>query len=140
MRLHFSLRTLFLLMTAVAGLCLWFTLPSLIAKRFLAVVANEEYQSADAFFRNADDRFLANWSDKRWAFRSSAQLLPLTFDQFVRRQRAVRIETTFMQFDQSLKCDVLITATPLGLKNPIFSATERLGIIYDGRGSESSDR
>lgn len=65
MRLRFSLRTLFILTTVVAGLCVWFMLPSIMARRFLATIAKEEYKSADEFFQNANDRFLGNTAQDR---------------------------------------------------------------------------
>lgn len=134
MRLRFSLRALFLLTTVVAGVCLWFMLPSLTAKHFLAAIAGEDYKSADEFFLNDDDRFLAHWSDKRWAFRSSAELLPLTFGQLCRNERQVRIGITYFEFDQNFNCEMLISTTPFGLKKPVISRNERLGVILDGRG------
>ncbi len=137
MHLRFSLRTLFIVTTVAAGLCLWFILPSLTARRFLGAVTHEDYNTADKFFLNADDRFLADWSDKRWAFRSAGALVPLTFGQFCRSQRAIRIELTYFQFDQNFKRDVLVVATPFGLKKPQMSSAERVGIIYDGRGGSA---
>jgi hypothetical protein len=137
MRLRFSLRALFFLTALIAALCFWFVLPTLTARRFLAAVASEDYRSADGFFSNSDDRFLANWADKRWGFRTTGELLPLTFGQLVRRQRTVRVEMKYFQFDENVLCDARIAATPLGLKKPELSDIQRLGILYDRR-SETS--
>ena len=133
MRLRFSLRTLFLLTTVVAGLCLWGLLPSIMARRFLATIAKEDYKSADEFFQNADDRFLADWADKRWGFRSSAELQPLTFGQFWRNQREVSVGITYFQFDQSFHVEMSLAATPFGLKKPASSSTARTGYLYNER-------
>jgi len=140
MRLRFSLRTLFVITTLVAALCLWFMLPSLTARRFLAAVASEDYPSADEFFLQADDRVLTDWADKRWSFRSSGNLLPLTFGQLCRNQRTVRVECTYFQYDQNFKCELLIAATPFGLKKPQISKPEVLGVLYEGRGGRAVPR
>ena len=131
MRLRFSLRTLFVLTTLVAVLCLWFMLPSLTARRFLAALNKEDYKSADKFFRIADDRFLVDWSEKRWWLRVCPQLLPLSFSQCWHNERTMRLEITYFQFDQSMKSDVLITATPFGVKNPEFTSAQATGFLYD---------
>jgi hypothetical protein len=134
MRLRFSLRTLFLLMTIVAALCLWFLLPSLTAQRFLAALAAEDYQSADANFRNADDRFLAEWSDKRWSFRSNGELLPLTFDQLCSNKREMRVETTYFELDQYFSVETYLAATPFGLNRIEQLPAHRVGVIFEERG------
>lgn len=137
MRLRFSLRALFIVTTLVAALCFWLILPTLTARRFLAAISSEDYRSADKLFSSAADRFLANWADKRWGFRTSGELLPLTFAQLVGRQRTVRVEMKYFQFDENVSCDARIAATPLGLKKSELSAIQRLGILYDRR-SETS--
>jgi hypothetical protein len=133
MRLRFSLRALFLLMTIVAALCLWLLMPSLNARRFLAALDSEDYHAADTFFRRADDRFLADWSDKRWSFRSSGQLLPLTFAQLWRNKRELRVETTYFEFDQYFSVESILTATAFGLNKTEQLPAHRIGIIYDKR-------
>jgi len=133
MRLRFSIRALFILTTIVAALCLWFMLPSLTARRFVVSVAGEDFKSADELFRHADDRFLADWSDNRWSMRAYPELLPLTLSQCLRNERRIRVGITYFQFDQNMYCDVLITATPLGLKKPEFSTPQRTGVLYEER-------
>src|SRR5262245_11202609 len=98
MRLRFSLRLLFVLMTVVAAVCLWFLLPSLNARRFLVALKSEDYQSADKLFSKTEDRFLAEWAEKRWSFRSSGELMPFTFDQLWHNRRELRVETTYFEF------------------------------------------
>jgi hypothetical protein len=137
MRLRFSLRTLFLLMTIAAALCLWFLLPSLTARRFLAALNTGDYQSADAIFRNVDDRFLAEWSEKRWSFRSSGELLPLTFDQLWRNKREVRVEITYFEFDQYFSVESYLAATPFGLNKPEQLPAHRVGVIYPEKGERT---
>src|SRR6478735_6083983 len=132
MRLRFSLRTLFLLMTVVASLCLWFLLPSLTARRFLAALGSEDYHSADTFFRNTDERFLADWSDKRWSFRSSGELMPLTFDQLWRNKRKLRVETTYFEFDQYFSVETYLAATPFGLSTLERLPPHRTGVVGFG--------
>lgn len=136
MRLRFSLRAMFVLTTLAAAMCFWLILPTLTARRFLTAVASEDYPSADTFFVNADDRFLADWAGTRWGFRTSGELLPLTLANFVHFQRSVRVEIKYFQFDENVRCEARIAATPAGLKKPGISDIQRLGIIYDRR-SES---
>src|SRR6476620_4090399 len=133
MRLRFSLRTLFLLTTVVAALCLWFILPSLTARRFLATVASEDYKSADNLFCDTDDRFLADWAEKRWSLRTVPELLPFTLSQSWHNERRIRVEATYFQFDQSMRCEVLITATPFGLQKPQILNEQRTGFLYEKR-------
>jgi hypothetical protein len=114
-------------------LCLWFMLPSLTAKRFLAALGSEDYQSADTYFLNADDRFFADWADKRWGLRTSAELQPLTVGQFFHNRREVLVEINYFQFDQNFHVDVRLAATPFGLKKPDIPAATRLGYFFDDR-------
>jgi hypothetical protein len=140
MRLRFSLRTLFLLMTIVAALCFWFLLPTLTAQRFLTALAAEDYQSADTFFRNADDRFLADWANKRWSFRSSGELLPLTFHQLWRNKRAMHVEITYFAFDQNFSVETYLAATPFGLNKPERLPAYRVGIVTEERGGRTTPK
>lgn len=133
MRLRFSLRSLFVLMTVVAALCLWFLLPSLTARRFLVALNSEDYQSADKFFRNAEDRFLADGADKRWSFRSSGELMPLTFDQLWRNKRDLRVEATYFEFDQYFSVETYVAATPFGLSTLERLPPHRTGVVDSGR-------
>src|SRR5438046_871248 len=97
MRLRFSLRAMFIVTTLVAALCCWFLLPTLTAKRFLNAIANEDYKSADELFRNSDDRFFEDWSNKRWAFLATAKLQPLTVGQFFQNRRDLLIEIRYFE-------------------------------------------
>jgi hypothetical protein len=135
MRLRFSLRTLFLLTTVVAGVCLWFMLPTITARRFVHAVAKEDYKSADSCFLYDDDQFLVARSNKHWGFRSSAELLPFTFDQLLNNRRDVRIGVTYFAFDQNFREEIRAAATPFDLKKPLYSTAQRVGILYDGRSS-----
>ena len=138
MRLRFSLRTLLVLVTIVAAFCFWIVLPSLTARRFLVALAAEDYQSADAVFRNVDDRFLADWSNKRWSFRSSGELLPLTFSQLLRNERRVRVEITYFEFDQFFSVETYIAAKPSGLNHPERLPAHRTSILSNGRGGQAT--
>jgi hypothetical protein len=131
MRLRFSLRAMFVATTLVAALCCWFLLPTFTAKRFLNAVANEDYQSADDLFRNSGDRFFAEWSDKRWGFRSTAEMRPITLAQFFQNRRDLVVEISYFEFDQNFSMEMHMDATPFGLKKPVTSETRRLGHIYE---------
>ncbi len=135
MRLRFSLRTLFITTTIVAGLCVWFVLPTLSARRFLAAVANEDYKSADSFFRNPDDRVFEQWANDRWSFRSSSKLPWPTIGQLLRGQRQVCVEISYFENDQFFSCELRAVATAFGLKKQEISPEQRNG-IYDGRGDD----
>lgn len=127
---------MFLATTIVAVLCVWFLLPTLTARRFLAAIEKEDYQSADSFIRNPDDRFFANWANDRWAFRSSGQLPWPTFGQLLRGQREVCVGIIYFEFDQTFHCEMRAAATSFGLKKPDVSPAKRMGIIYDRRSND----
>src|SRR5207245_476211 len=116
MRLRFSLRTMFVATTLVAGLCCWFLLPTLTAKRFLNAIANEDYNSADELFRSSDDQFFADWSNKRWGFLATAELQPVTIGQILQNRRDLVVEIRYFEFDQNFSLEIRIDATPFGLK------------------------
>src|SRR6188474_3230326 len=86
-RPRFSLRALFLLTTVAAVVCTYIVLPTLTARRFRSAVTDKDFGKADNFFRNPSDKFLAEWADKKWAFKASTNLAPWTLSQVVRGQR-----------------------------------------------------
>jgi hypothetical protein len=131
MRLRFSLRTLFLLMTCVAGLCLWFLLPTFNAKKFLKAIDAEDYASADRLFANPRDGFLADWAANRWGLRATANLQPLTFTQLLHNRRELLVGLRYFAFDQNLEVSAHIVAAPLGLQKPDLPPPVRLGYFYE---------
>ena len=133
LRLRFSLRTLFLLTTLVAGLCLLFLLPTFNAKNLLKAIDAEDYAAADKLFSDPHDRFLADWFENRWGMRTTAQLLPFTFGQFCHNRREVLLEITYFQFDQNCKVEVRLAATASGLKKLDISPAAVLGYFYEDR-------
>ena len=131
MRLHFSLRTLFILTTLTAIACAWAVLPSLTAKRFLNTLADKDYQTADQFFRNPSDQFLATWADKRWAFGATGELAPWTVGQALRGKRLVVVRLGYFEFDQNGSRTANIAATALGLGQPTISPVTYSGTYID---------
>lgn len=133
MRIRFSLRTSFLLVTLLAILCyFWFVMPSRSAQRFLAVIAAEDYQLADQFFRDPGDRFIANSADKYWGFSSQADLLPTSIGQILTGRRRVHLRLAYFHLDQHVDCNANIVVTAFGLSPPVISTRESAIIIERG--------
>jgi hypothetical protein len=131
MRLRFSLRTLFILTTLTAIACAWAVLPALTAKRFLNTLAAKDYQTADQFFRNPSDQFLATWAEKRWAFGATGEMAPWTFGQVLTGKREVVIRLGYFEFDQNGSRTATIAATALGLGQPTLSPVTYSGTYID---------
>jgi hypothetical protein len=112
---------------------LWFLLPSLNARRFLVALKAEDYRSADRLFSKTEDRFLAEWAEKRWSFRSSGELIPFTFDQLWHNRRELRVETTYFEFDQYFSVETYLAITPFGASTLERLPAHRLGIVTPGR-------
>jgi hypothetical protein len=131
MRLHFSLRTFFVLVTLLAGFCYcWFVLPTVTAKRFIRAVAAMNYKAADQFFNNVGDRFIASSADKYWAFEAKAELHPITVGQLLSGRRYVRLQLDYFHLDQNVSSLAEIAATSFGLKSPVISSN-RAAVIID---------
>jgi hypothetical protein len=129
--LHFSLRALFLLTTLVAGICLWFLLPTFTAKKLLKAIDAENYAAADALFTNPADRFFADWAEKRWGLRATARLQPFTFSQLLHNRRELAVSLRYFAFDQNLEVDARLVATAFGLQKPDLPPAVRLGFFYE---------
>ena len=134
MRLRFSLRTLFIVTTLLAAAFYWFVLPTLTAQRFIRAIARGDFQAADAYFSDDGDRFLKMWNDKHWGFLPQAELLPLSLAQLLAARREVRIEITYFELDQNIRCHALIAASPLEFQTLEISPKRRSGIIIDRDG------
>jgi hypothetical protein len=125
LRPHFSLRTFFVSVTflSIAGY-VWFIAPTQVARRFAAAVKAENYHAADELFLNPSDAFLADTADKRWAFRSSCDLQPLSLPQLLTGRRNVTLRVAYFEFDQNATQTAQIAAGPFGLKPPTISQTQ----------------
>jgi hypothetical protein len=122
MRIRFSLRSFFLLTTLFACFCyIWLIRPTAVAGRFAQAIHNEDYHAADEALR-PNERFLADWAEKRWAFRSRCHLHPLTFGQLVTGRRYVTVQLNYFEFDHNADQQASLTATPLGLGAPTISS------------------
>lgn len=131
MQPRFSLRTMFLATTLVAGLCLWFLLPTFTGKKFLKAIDAEDFAAADHLFANPKDCFLADWAENRWGLRAKAQLEPLTFGQLIRNRRDLFVSIRYFKFDQNFEVVRNFTATPFGLKITGLQPPRRLGYFYE---------
>ena len=116
-KLRFSLRTLGVATAIVAIACYWLVLPTINAQRFVRDVKCENYERADTYFRNLDDRFLLAWNEKYWRLYARASLEPWSFAELLRGRRLVRMHLTFG--DATLRSrEWLIAATRIGLLQP----------------------
>lgn len=129
MRLHFSLRTLFIITTLTAVACAWMTLPTWTAQRFVKTLNAENYEAADNFFRDPTDRFLAHWADIRWGFKCEAKLAPWSWVNALRGQRKVMIEARYFALDQNAAQVLASNAGPLSL-GPVTSMPTRYDSTY----------
>ena len=132
MRIRFSLRTFFILLTLLACICyLWLTLPSQVAQRFSDAVNSEDFTAADRFFLRSNDQFLAEWADKRWAFNARCDLRPLTLAQLLTARRRVDVHISYFEFDHTATRQAELSATPLGLTSPNISSVKYGGMFID---------
>lgn len=118
MRLRFSLRTLLLATTIVAAACYELVLPTINAQRFVRAVAAENYELADAYFHDPDDKFLFDWNEKHWRFKALAELEPWSFSEFVRGRRLVRLRGIYADAGPMRSREWIIPVTRSGLLQP----------------------
>ena len=131
MRIRFSLRTIFILLTLLACSCyLWLTRPSQVAQRFAHSINTEDYQAADRLLP-AGDEFLVKWADKRWAFKASGEVRPLTFAQLLAGRRYVDVHVSYFDLDHTATRQVEVAATLRGLKSPAMTPVEYRGMFID---------
>ncbi len=129
---RFSLRTLFILTTILAVFCVWIGTPAWTALRFLNAVSAQEYAKADRFFREPDDRFLADWVDRRWAFAANGNLAPWSIGQFLRGRRDVVLQANYFEFDRNASYTITIASSSSGLGSPRISPVTYGGQLIDG--------
>jgi hypothetical protein len=130
-RLRFSLRALFLITTVAAVICTYIVLPTLTARRFMAAVADKNFVEADNFFRNPTDKFLAEWADKKWAFKATADVAPWSLSQVFGGKREVAIRLRYFEFDHDANCTANVAAGSLGLGPPTISPVSYGGRLID---------
>jgi hypothetical protein len=132
LRLRFSLRTLLISVTilSIAGY-FWFIAPTQVARRFAATINTENFEAADEFFLDDNDRFLVEMADRRWAFKSRCSLQPLSIGQLLTGRRNVTLQLSYFEFDQNASQTVRIAAAPFGLKRPTASQTTYSGTFID---------
>ena len=118
MRLRFSLRTLFLTTTIVAAACYWLILPTINAQGFVGAVASKNYELADTYFRDPDDRFLFDWNEKRWRFMAHAGVEAWSFGELMRGERRVRLRVMFGDAGPMRTGNWTVIATRGGLLSP----------------------
>jgi len=131
MRIRFSLRTIFILLTLLACSCyLWLTRPSQVAHRFAHSINTENYHAADRLLPDGDE-FLVGWADKRWAFKASAEVRPLTFAQLLAGRRYVDVHVSYFDLDHTATRQVELAATSRGFKSPAMSSVQYEGMFID---------
>ncbi|MEX2306975.1 MAG: hypothetical protein WD738_05255 [Pirellulales bacterium] len=131
MRIRFSLRTFFILVTLFACCCyVWLIRPSAVAARFATAINTEDYHAADQFLR-PDERFLVEWAEKRWAFTARCDLRPLTLAQLLSARRHADVHISYFELDHTATRQAELAATPLGLTSPSISSVKYGGMFID---------
>jgi hypothetical protein len=118
MRLRFSLRTLFVATTIAAAGCCEFVLPSVNARRFIEALAAKHYERADAYFRDANDRFLFEFHDKHWRFVARAKLERWSLRQFLRAERLLILSVAYGDAGPMRSRMFVVVVTRSGLLTP----------------------
>jgi hypothetical protein len=132
MRIRFSLRMFFLLLTLVSCFFyVWLTRPSRVAGRLADAINSENYRAADALFLHAGDRFLAEWSDERWAFEATGTLRPLSLAQILTARRFVDVDIRYFDLDHTAIRQANLSATPWGIASPTISTVMYEGMLID---------
>jgi hypothetical protein len=136
MRIRFSLRTFFVLVTLLAGICyVWFVMPTVTAKHFIQAVSDKNYTAADRFFDNTADRFIANTAEQYWGFDSTAELMPVSLGQLLSGRRLVRLDFRYFHLDENVSSNAQIVATPFALRSPRISSSRAAVILGPREGS-----
>jgi hypothetical protein len=117
MRWRFSLRTLFVVTTLFAGLCYLLILPSIHAEQFVRAVTKQNYELADSFFHDQQDRFLSDWNEKHWRFKTGAKLGQWSLGEFVRGERQVRLSVMYGDAGPMRTSEWTVVATRAGLSS-----------------------
>ena len=125
MRLKFSLRALFVATTIVAASCYWLMLPTIKAKRFAHSVATENYQLADAYFRDPDDKFLHDWNEKHWRFKAEVELEKWSFSELIHGERRVRLRVICGDAGPMRGSEWIVEVTRGGVLSPNPTNTTR---------------
>jgi hypothetical protein len=118
MHLRFSLRTVFVLVTIVAGASYWFMLPTIYARGFVNAVAAADYERADEYFRNPDDRLLCEQNGKYWRFIARAKLESSSFGALLRGRRRVTLTVMFHDAGPLRTQEWTVSVTRAGLLTP----------------------
>jgi hypothetical protein len=91
---HFSLKTLFVLMTLTAVACNWFMLPTIHAQRFIVALQRKDYATAESLFVSETNTFPGNYKNYDH-FNPQASLAPLTWTDFWNGERRIGVGITF---------------------------------------------
>jgi hypothetical protein len=126
MRFRFSLRTLLILTALAAAACYgWIARPAILARQFVAAIEQGDFAAADRMISIEADRFLVEWAEKRWAFRTTADVSPLSFALLCSGRRQIRLNVSTFEFDQTVDRLFQFDATPTGIQSR--------GKTYEGR-------
>jgi hypothetical protein len=114
---RFSLRTLFILVTLAAIICYWIARPSIGAARFVDSAKNLDFTTANDFMDDNSYLF-AGWSDRNFAIRANASMMPWRLSQVLYGERNAEVVIEYLDVADRLQKSIVVrvTATPFGLK------------------------
>jgi hypothetical protein len=113
--MQFRLRTLLIVM-AVAPLPLyWLWMPTAIGRRYVAAVNQGDYREADRLCADKNECFPGDWTRHK-EFHPSAELMPFTWNHFLRGQRRVSIGISYGDGDGLIGCGIECRVTAGGIK------------------------
>ena len=77
MRPRFSIRFLWLVVTALAFACYWaFVRPTIIAREFARLVDAKQYANAELYCKEPYEKFITDWGGDAQDYRFKVELLP----------------------------------------------------------------
>jgi hypothetical protein len=117
MRIHFSLRTLFILAALVAMLSYWIVRPTIVAAQFTMFAKDLDFMTGKDFMKD-NAYLLADWNDRNVITYVNASLVPWYLAQILHGERMVALEIEYLAAVDHLKHGIVIyvSATPFGLE------------------------
>lgn len=112
---RYSLRTLFMMMTAVAAGCYWMVLPTINAQRFVQAIQERNYAAAERIFISKSEAFPGSFKQYRH-FKSWPTIAPMTLSDIWRGERRIGVGIHYGDEGAMATCAADIRAYRSGLQ------------------------
>src|SRR5690242_3915392 len=117
--MQFRLRTLMIVLGFGPMVLYWLSMPTLNGRRYVAALNAGNYRQANRLCMDENDRFPGSWTSHK-TFHPSAELMPVTWQDFRRGERRVLVAIAYGDDDGLVSCGVECCATARGIKIGMF--------------------